>query len=550
MASFKRFLLPILALLLSLITIAAIVVVSLHSLNLTRYGAYSSRARVLYGTVCTIIASTVASFITSQVRRTWVCIADAEVRLCQTQDKLKHLGGKWRTILGVGSVHEMISNYHVSLSYLVISLITASIVASFTPTLTSRAVKDYNVVVSSGQTYPRSEYCANVFPSTSPPGGTYHWDLPDGQELWVNAPGGTCPSRRILPLLGGINPVTPQSYAYTDSGVSIHPSAIGALVAVYAWTAGFGQNLANLIRKYETKNIIQTNQCVPVMTKNPISCSVGGTISLGVNSLTARSENGSCPVTTPFVGADPAKDNTMTKGLCTFGNVGQAIIVLGATNEYAGWLALSVGDKETYDRSTEPDLRYVVTCNVDTRDVYEIRNVTLSLDSRSEISLGWRLSASTTNNCASGRNNVNNDLTGLYAVTATSSWRVLIEDYGIDGWFDSIHALSFDKTDIRAPKLRTSFAFSNSRNALEDVLGLTAALAGAYINSSIVSLPASASVTSTRIGAGHAWAVAYAIPPLLAAVVLTLLIWRMAMLPDVNISMLEFDKLAEGHRTL
>jgi hypothetical protein len=113
----------------------------------------------------------------------------------------------------------------------------------------------------------------------------------------------------------------------------------------------------------------------------------------------------------------------------------------------------------------------------------------------------------------------------LFATVAVGPYFTLWEDGGA-GWFQSIqNAISLygdyghpANDSIRQPP----FAFSDSTNALEDVLGLVAALAGsrAVLNSSLTHTTGSAEVTFTRIGPGRLFAIVYALVPLVLGFVM------------------------------
>jgi hypothetical protein len=218
----------------------------------------------------------------------------------------------------------------------------------------------------------------------------------------------------------------------------------------------------------------------------------------------------------------------MAKGLCTTGKVGQATMVLGATYEYAAWLAFSMGDQSAYDaiRSAvdrgDASSRYVVTCDMDVTNVYGFRKVTFSTRSKINGTAALRLSADDDAECPRPEN-YPQDMSGLLAEVAVAPWQVLLENTGIDGWFDTIANFAWinDKT-----VMRTRFAYNNSRNGLEDVLGITAALVGAYMNSTTVAIPASAVVANMRVGSGYRYAVVFILPPLIAAMAIALLTWR------------------------
>jgi hypothetical protein len=188
--------------------------------------------------------------------------------------------------------------------------------------------------------------------------------------------------------------------------------------------------------------------------------------------------------------------------------------VFSATGRYAALLALDMGDVTTFpwisnitmmddeDRGVRrKDARYAVTCSIDTRDVYEFRKVTLSLQTSSEVALQWLLSGER-GGCDTAAAIFPDDFTGQVAVTALANVNAVLEGQGVHGWIDGIHRSSNDGSDPNHPAPRKSFSFPNSKNGLEDVLGVTAAMVGAYMNSSRVILPATAVVTNTRVGNG------------------------------------------------
>jgi hypothetical protein len=239
--------------------------------------------------------------------------------------------------------------------------------------------------------------------------------------------------------------------------------------------------------------------------------------------LTAVSADGSCSITGDLA-SDPAHGNTMASYLCPIGDVGQATIVFGATGGYAGWLGLSVGDKEEWilGRQTSNagnySLHYVVTCTVDVRPTYKFRNVTLYPWNKVDYTDGWLLIAEDLQECDYGSEYDATNMNGLFAVAAASSWQLLTQNDGEDGWFQTLNTLANDQFSKPIP--RSTFAFANSKNGLEDVLGVVAALVGAYMNNSAVAVPASAIVTNTRVGSGEWYAIIFILPPVGAAIIL------------------------------
>jgi hypothetical protein len=509
-----RLVLPIAAFLTSIVVAGLIIVVTFKRIDLTASGPYSGRQRALYATGTTIIASILTAWIQSQIRQMWVYQVDHEFPTALELQRLGKLNSKWRTILRVASFKEMLFNGHIQTSYLVTALVTTAIVASFTPTLATRGDSQYEVVISSGQLYV-DENCVEAVSSIPLEG--YYWDTSDNGIVSVIPNAGNCPTRHAVTLIGNINTQNPDVYAYSDVGVAVHSSAIGTPASVYASIPGMPQTFADLIGTFGT-NLVNLTQCVPVMTKNPVSCRAGGTVNISNHSLTVTSDDNSCSFEGLFLFFDPLTNSTMAKGQCTHGEVGQARIVLAGTNYYGPWLSTAMGDPA----STIANLpeTYVVTCDVDTRDVFAFRNVTFSSQtsgSNTTTTFARRLEATFGGNECSPPSDYGSNA-GLLAIAALANWQTLSQNVYYDGWFDSI--AQFATGQSGPPSREPPWAFSNSKNALEDVFGLTAALVSSRMNSTVVKLPAQITITNTRIGTGHPVAILYAIPPLVAAVIL------------------------------
>lgn len=508
---YRRLVLPIAAFLTSIVIAGLVITVTFKRIDLTESGPYSGRQRALYATGTTIIASILTAWIQSQIRQMWVYQVDDDFPTALELQRLGKLNSKWRTILLVASFKEMLSNGHIQTSYLVTALITTAIVASFTPTLGTRGDSQYEVVISSGQL---DEDCEAV---SSIPLGQYYWNTSDNRIVSVQPSAGSCPTKEAVTLIGNINIQNPDVYAYSDVGVAVHSSAIGAPASVYASIPGMAQTFADLMGTFGT-NLVNLTQCVPVMTKNPVSCRAGGTVNVSNNSLIATSDDNICSVKGLFPFFDPLTTNTMTKGQCTYGEVGQAKIVLAGTNYYGPWLSTAMGDPaSTIAKLPET---YVVTCDVDTRDVFAFRNVTFSSQtsgSNTTTAFARRLEATFGGNECSPPSDYGSN-TGLLAIAALANWQTLNQNIYYDGWFDSIDQFATGKSG--SPSREPPWAFSNSKNALEDVFGLTAALVSSRMNSTVVKVPAQVTITNTQIGTGRPVAILYAIPPLVVAVIL------------------------------
>lgn len=315
-------------------------------------------------------------------------------------------------------------------------------------------------------------------------------------------------------LAGNVNPVNPDVFAYADGGVAVLSSAIGTPLSIYSSQPNTAPDFNSLLEKYGP-SVVTTTQCVPVMSQNPITCRRGGTISLGSYQMNLTSSDGLCFYPAEFPFFDPLKENTMASVMCAHGQVGQGTIVMGASGVYTEWLAASLNDA-AHAPPPKPGATYVVTCTVDTRDVWEYRTVTLNLQNSNASGSSYARSLLGHEPChpTPGANAIDEV---LIATSAAANWQILYQNKGQDGYFDLLD----DLTENNRPP---PYAFNHSANALEDVLGLISALVASRINSSTVAVDGTAVVTATLVGSAKSFAFAYLAPPTAAAIVLFYLI--------------------------
>lgn len=536
---------PLLAFLVSIAVSVLLLLVTFKEIDLTVAGAYSGRQRAIYAVVCTTIASLLTSFIKTQTRHLWILHVDANFSQKRNLSDLRKINRKWRTILDVSTLREILDNWHVQATFLGTTLVTTAIVAGLTPTLTTRNLASLHITASSARLYQGSN-CVSFATFENQSSYYYQWATEDGNYVVTNPAGGGCPSRQAVTLMGNINIRDPTSYAYSDTGVAISPTAIGVPIAAYASQADIAPDLNHAIEKYGSA-LQSVSLCAPVMKKSPVSCRVGGTMNVYDYALAATSDDGLCSWVSNSTFFNPITTNMMAKGLCTHGNIGQATIILAGTDSYAYWLATAIGDTSLGGRNQTGSLhgaRFVVTCDVDTRDVYEFRNVTLRLqnpDPSVSAAFGRTLAATPDASPCQPPADYGPDI-GLLAIAAVSSWQPLLQNEGSDGWFDSIgqYAIGFSDGERRQP----SWAFSNSQNALDDVFGLVAALVGSRMNStSKVRIPIQVSGTSTRVGTGHLWALLFSLPPLFAAGVILWLLLSTSKKPHMKTSTINLEDL-------
>jgi len=527
-ASRAKVLGPILAIALGITISIVIVALPFVPAQLTESGVYSARGRTAYAAVSTIIASIITATLLDQTRRLWLTQVDIRLHHVINGDgaEWKSLNSRWRSSLSISNFREKFANWHIEITLLVAGLITTSIVSSFTPTTNTRTVP-YTVNIPDGDPYE----CAG--PTGS--GNTvpiYSWTTGSGEYYAYGSVG--CPTRYAVTLMGSINTQSPSVYAYADAGVAVAPSAIGVNAAIYSTSLrGMGQPLSNLLAAYSS-NAVSTTTCVPVMTSNPISCKPGGkTVALDSNTLAVFSEFSSC--TANYTYAITVESGLMTSVFCPGSFVGQGQIVIGATSALTHWLGSALGMEVPHG----PTDTFTVTCDVDATEVFSYRSVTLSLQppgqqtNVSQTGYGRFLSADSNTTCEAFGSGLANDAIGsaLYAIAAAGNWQDLSQNLYWDGLLESLAELTDVTASYRTDgALETSrsppWAFGNSNNALEDVLGLTAALVVSRINSSTVAVDGEAVVLATRVGSGKAFGVAFALPPLVTVGVLAMLLMK------------------------
>lgn len=514
MARRNSFLLPSLSLGLSLLIATSIFVMNLTTPYLTSSGPYNTTQRAIYITSTTILATLFTLFITTQIqdlllRRIESTIQQSAIIKQQwvQSSEFKAINGSWRTVLGISSLREKARNLPIEFIYLLAGLITTAIVTSFTPSLTVRLFP-YSPTIPFGPSP-----CAGVNLADS---RDYSWTLANGSSFFIPANAGGCPTRQAVTLAGNINIINPAAFAYADDGVAVHSTAIGTPVSVYSAQKETSPRLNDLLGVYGS-SVVSTTQCVPVMIKNPISCHRGGAIVVDSSTeATAIADDGMCTYTEQFW-LSPEDNNIMVMKMCTHGNVGQGTIVLGAIRRFAYWLAMSVGDIANSNSST-----YTVTCSVDTSDVYEYRMVTLGLQNPNISESSYSRSLIGQETCDPDVSTINDV---LIATSAAANWQLLDQSAGVDGWFDSIAQLTFENSvESTGIPRQPPWAFNNSMNALEDVLGLTAALVASRLNSSTIAINGSTFVTATRVGSGDKFGLVFLIPPATASIVLLFLI--------------------------
>lgn len=532
-----------------LLVVIFIIVVTFTNPYLTTSGSFPSTSHTLLVVGTTILATLLANLVSSRIRRLLlgqidISLREMYIRHAPSWDRaptpatgesasISNVDRRWRGILSIDALSEKPHNMGTLLQYLACGLITTAIVAAVTPSATTRVVL-YSPIIPDAN-YEFNASCVYMVPSIDiDPTRDYSWDLKNGSSFYVPANAGGCPTRTALYLADTINNVDPDAYAYADLGVAIQSNAIGTPVSVYSTQANLGQLYSN----YDL-SLLNTTQCVPVMSKNPIQCRKGGTLERDVasNALTATSADGGCTGTLPFPFFNvsiPAQQNLMANFMCPAGgpgSIGKGTIVMSGTYGYAGLLADRL--LESAPDPLPADYTYVVTCTVDTTTAFTYRTVTLQFQAAtngSQSSFARVLSAADgkEGECTPMHPTISNI---LFATAAAANWQTLSQNEGIDGYPDVLLQMAGDWR-------RPPYAFENSVNALEDTLGVVAALVAARVNTSGLYVPADwagdhgsvvsgeAVVVATRLGSGRLEAVVLVLPPLVSLLILARLMFK------------------------
>ncbi|KAH0544728.1 hypothetical protein FGG08_001095 [Glutinoglossum americanum] len=503
------FLVPVLALILTSTITAALILLVFTDPTLVRNTEFSNLIANVWTASISIIATVIAAFIRGELKALWLKEVDRQLESNYTGDTKGYLNSTWRTVLQIGTIMERVRNIRIELTYLVAALLFTCIASGFSINKEFKKV-DYSPEIPDGSDY----LCANT--TSTPPNARddeVGWALDNGDYFVVHSHLMGCPPSEALALTSNINPIRPAAFAYSDMGIGVSRAAIGAPASIYGWVNGRDEAIIKLIEDYSV-NLQGTHQCVPVMKQNPISCRRGGMVELSRNNMTVISDDESCTAGDAFLesGADPLEDRVMVKGMCAGEKLGEASIVMAATSGFAPLLSRAVGELE--DPPQGPGDWFAVTCSVNvSRDTFEHRSVGLYFQTNVGAygSFGKALKGE-------GRCSGPDPSNALIAMAAAANQKVLLQNFGLDGWFQALADLALNSSmdGDYAPR-KGPWAFNeSSNNALEDVLGLTSALVSSRIyneRSQMRPTEGYAEILAWRVGSGSKFALIFAVPP-------------------------------------
>ncbi|KAK5657594.1 hypothetical protein OQA88_3170 [Cercophora sp. LCS_1] len=381
---------------------------------------------------------------------------------------------------------------------LLIGQLATSIVVIFTP-ITVTLTKEYSLQIpGAGYFVLKQGDDPAIFPCTgaASPGVpwvdlTYKWVDEDGREYMTRFSGGkSCPGSRVVPLVASINTGNRSRYAYLDSGVAVHQSAMGAPQTLFR-----GPELMEHIALHGT-SLFKTEQCVPVLVRNPVSCERKGSLETKddirvIFSLDLLDADGEPLIRAAnFNYRNLTKDSVMLNYLFsgsdfTKSTVGHGIIAVSGITDpkwktpFAGDLARVMNESEPYTHQN-----YTAVCTVQATNSFEYRTVTLHLDNRNEEdendnnnNNGFDFNGYTRFLSAGDRCVPKVETVGFphYAAAMVAQYLPIMEGFPLDGRINSILRLANSNN-------KSDFAFSGSKNALEDVLGVIAALGVSTMN--------------------------------------------------------------------
>ncbi|KAK5053786.1 hypothetical protein LTR84_001748 [Exophiala bonariae] len=523
---------------LDILIIGFLVAVVFTSIKLTSIGPLSGDHRTLYVTSVTVLATICTTFFIHVVRELWLQKIDTHL---QSGTAIAVLDPTWRNVIGLSSFTERLKQWEMTVILAVSGLVTATIVGATVPTsMTHTERYRYHLVDD------HSDICAGINPSLP---SQWAWDLPNGSVYNVWPEMQFCPTAEAITHLGTINMLNPDAFGYADEGTAVRRSALGAAASIYVPQTPFDwgtnmvdESLAQTLQHFGP-SLLSTTQCTPVMTTNPIQCETVTAVDDQV-SLTIHGPS-NCSLITSY-------QNSYAATLCTHDSLGQATIVLGAVYPSSFFLTEAMADLDylsylesasSANASALQGTAYGVACTVDTRQVFEYREVTFNLQADADDigTYSRDVEAVISDSCdgqvfAGDHDPLQHKIPAVAAVAAVSildnllaATRQLI-----------VQPMSPIYTDHSKYVRQAPFAFENSRNGLEDVLGLNAALVVSRLpmtgGSGTSSAEGIAIVQNTRVGTGRKWALVYILPLVLVLVTLIWLRYTVAGAPRMEIS--------------
>ncbi|KAE9365694.1 hypothetical protein N431DRAFT_487642 [Stipitochalara longipes BDJ] len=517
-------------------------------------GVLSNQLRTLYVTLTTIVATLIAFTATAQIRKLW---------LEQLQQNPRNLR-RTATLLGIGSWKDSFKFWRITVASIMTGLTTTAMIAGITPTTGLYETDTWTGIHTEVDncTFIR-DYPDNTF-------GT--WKLANGSYLYVNdLTDDYCSTFHITSLEESLVPSVSSievnhttkyvnsSIIYTMNNIAVANSALG--VPLYgatdgplgAATATFPPFQVPVKIGLQSSRFRSAKGCLPVLISNPVRCETEGNVTLQDNGQNITVAAGGCNATVAAFSTNADYADLLSIGFCTSDSVnqGQAEIAVGGMQDIGAAIALLLADFPAYENSTNTT-SYSTLCKIDIMAALGFRQVTFILEDSTDFSqLNRGILAYGGESCIpdvrrgpAGRENSNatNILNSILALTVESTMTgPMVSEGGTqEAWLrdiiDAQHLRAVYSKDNSGEK-QGNFAFNNSRNDLEDILGLRIALAmgdqlgnGPYRNGSdsaeTTVFGGIITAKGMRVGTKNPWALAYVLPPLFSITLLSYLLWK------------------------
>ena len=334
------------------------------------FGTMATWSHTLYVAGTTALATAASIFVSGQVKRLW--LSEVLHHSIDHSTRFRPLR-RARVLLGLGELSDYWKLWDIVSLLTIIALMTTAIVAGITPSKSyySRASA---LEMDVGPRGPVGDDCMTVYPS-APEDLAFSWQLSNGSYYGINQNvdpiSSACQvSSAIEHVPNAMQNAPSNGWAYYIGRVPVPPNALGVPISLantlWAWPDG---------EKVLASALVSVSGCVPVLTKNPVRCRTAGSVSVDQQNVTVMAEG--CSATSQVYKVNPQSDPAAAAGACTDGlPLGQASLVFGAVNGYAGILASTLNDKAADD--LEPAITsYSAVCDIDVADAFELRGVSL-----------------------------------------------------------------------------------------------------------------------------------------------------------------------------
>ncbi|KAK5702290.1 hypothetical protein LTR17_022435 [Elasticomyces elasticus] len=498
----------------------------------------------LYVTGATVLATAATTFTLGQIKRLWLAYE-------LTQPSQERYGARLRrakVLLGISGILDHAKSWEATASLVVTSLITAAVVAGITPSQ-SVAERGYTLWMST-EDY-RGCYPAMLLAGRPDYPGFTRWESNGSDVDWryhyMNTTyNSSCPAwdTKSRFLADALPIAADEQWAYKDGGTLVAKSAMGVPYDVVLQQLSIESN-KSLNTVFEA--FTEFRGCLPVMVMNPVQCRPNGTVQVEDHSVTAvNGGNGTMPVYSVNPRTQGASAAGFPSDSWRYPN-DQIKILLGSVNDHANLLAQMMWDFPALE-SGDLANGYAVECEMTFGSEYNYFDWTMVVSGQlSNISnLETALKPSSylygTGPClpedllgydTNRSNNIRDFMTTDAVVAAATAWWPLLNEGAYqDGWWNILYQVTDRLAKQPSDALngtRGSLLFLNSRNPLEDMLGLATAMTiGSFYGSANGThgpghgQPTTLTYTRTRLGPGKLYSLVLLLPELYA---IWLLFW-------------------------